>query len=163
MKKQFNFAEITKLILNTSIEIRFQKLFDISSKLTRQMFRNIIDEQIKIILKKRKVFAQSKVIKKKKVHVNLMKLNLTKSMHLKKIVIRVAFLRFMYAIVCSTINVMIKKIKIKAMFNSDVKINCMFKRLTNVVQLFIYQSISIIIINAIDEQTRFLEFAKLFS
>ena len=29
LKKQFDFAEITKQILNTSIEIRLQELFDI--------------------------------------------------------------------------------------------------------------------------------------
>ena len=34
-KKQSNFVDITKQILNTSIEIRFRKLFKIFSKLSR--------------------------------------------------------------------------------------------------------------------------------
>ena len=135
LKKQFNFAKIFKQILNTSIEIRFQKLLDIFSKLSQQMFRNIIDDKIKIVSKKRKVVVQSKVIKKKKVHVDFIKFNSTKSMHLKKIVTCVIFLRFMYTIVCSTMNMIIEKIKIKAMFNNDAEINCMSKKLTNAAQL----------------------------
>ena len=93
------------------------------------MFRNIIDEETEIVLKK--FVAQSKIIKKKKIHVDFMKVNSTKSMHLKKIVIYVAFLRFMYAIVCLTISIMIKKIKIKTIFNSNVEINYILKRLIN--------------------------------
>ena len=66
-----------------------------------------------------------------------MKFNLTKSMHLKKIIIRFISLRFMYTIVCLIMNVMIKKIKIKTMFNNNAEINCMSKKLTNVLQMFI--------------------------
>ena len=124
------------------------------------MFRSIIDEEIKIVLKKRKVIAQSKVIKKKKVHINFMRLNSTKLMHLKKIVTCVVFLRFIYTIICSTMNVMIEKIKIKAMFDNDAEINCMSKKLINAAQLFIRQSISIIMINATDERARFFEICE---
>ena len=60
-------------------------------------------------------------------HVDSMKLSSTKSVYLKKIVTRVAFLRFMYVIVCLIVNVMIENIKIKAMFDNETKINCMFK------------------------------------
>ena len=52
-------------------------------------------------------------------------------MHLKEIVIRVAVLRFIYAIICSTINVIIDNIKIKAICSNDAEINCMSKKLTN--------------------------------
>ena len=86
-----------------------------------------------------------------------MRLSSTKSMYFQNIVIRVVFLRFKYATVCSTMNVMIEKIKIKAMFNNNVETNCMSKRLTNAAQLFIRQNISIIMINAIDERTRFFD------
>ena len=51
-KKQSNFVNITKQILNISIEIRFRELIEISSKLSRQMFRDIIDEKIKTMFKK---------------------------------------------------------------------------------------------------------------
>ena len=51
-KKQSNFVDITKQILNISIEIRFRELLEIFSKLLRQMFRDIIDEKMKIIFKK---------------------------------------------------------------------------------------------------------------
>ena len=78
-------------------------------------------------------------------------------MHLKKIVTRVAFLRLMYTVACSTVNVMIKNIKIKAMFNSEAQVNCMFKRLTDAVQLFVRQSINIIMINVTDERARFFD------
>ena len=91
------------------------------------MFCNIIDEKIEIVSKKRKVVAQFEVIKKKKIYINFIKFSSIKSMYLKKIVIRAAFLRFMYTIVCSTMNMIIKKIIIKAMFDSDVEINFMLK------------------------------------
>ena len=56
-KKQLNFVDITKQILNTSIEIQLRELLEISSKFSRQMFRDIIDEEMKTIFKKRKAIA----------------------------------------------------------------------------------------------------------
>ena len=88
-------------------------------------------------------------------HVDSMRLNSTKSMHLKKIVTRVAFLRLIYVVVCSIVNVIIENIKIKTMFDSGAEINCMFKRLINTVQLFVRQNTNIIMINVIDERVRF--------
>ena len=60
-------------------------------------------------------------------HIDLMRFNSTKSMHLKKIVIRVVFLYFMYVVVCSIVNVMIENVKIKTMFDNEAEVNCMFK------------------------------------
>ena len=96
------------------------------------MFCSIIDKEIKTISKERKIIAQSKNIKKK-VHVDSMRFNLTKSVHLKKIVTRVIFLRLMYVVACSIVNVMIENIKIKAMFDNETEVNCMFKRLVDLV------------------------------
>ena len=110
-----------------------------------------------MISKERKIIAQSKDIKEKKVHVNLMKLSSTKSVHLKKIVTRVAFLCFMYIVVCSIVSVIIENIKIKAIFDSEAKVNCMFKRLVDAAQLSVRQNISIIIIDIIDERARFFD------
>ena len=141
--------------MNTFIETRFRELFNISHELFKQMFRSIIDEEIKTISKKRKIIAQSKNIKEKKVHVDSMRLSSTKSVHLKEIVIRVAFLRFMYVVACSIVSVMIENIKIKAMFDSGAEVNCMFKRLTDVAQLSVRQNINIIMINVINERARF--------
>ena len=64
IKEQSNSVDVIKQILNTFIEIRLRELLDISFELFKQMFRSIIDEKIKTILKKRKVIAQSKDIKK---------------------------------------------------------------------------------------------------
>ena len=66
-----------------------------------------------------------------------MKFNSTKLVHLRKIVIRVVFLHLMYVVVCSIVNVMIENIKIKTMFNNEAEVNCIFKQLTDVTQLFI--------------------------
>ena len=60
-------------------------------------------------------------------HVNSMKFNSTKSMHLKKIVACVVFLRFIYIVVYLIMNVMIENVKIKAMFDNKAEINCIFK------------------------------------
>ena len=127
IKEQSDSVDIIKQILNTFIEIRLRELLDISFELFRQMFRSIIDEKIKTISKERRIIAQSKNIKEKKVHVDSIKLSSTKSVHLKKIVIRVVFLRFMYVVACSIVNVIIKNIKIKAMFDNEAEINCLFK------------------------------------
>ena len=127
IKKQSDSIDVIKQILNMFIEIRLRELLDIFFELFRQMFRNIIDEKIKAILKERRIIAQSKDIKEKEVHVDSMRLSSTKSMHLKEIVIRVAFLRFMYVVACSIVNVMIENIKIKAMFDNEAEVNCMFK------------------------------------
>ena len=121
------------------------------------MFCSIIDEKIKVILKEIKIIIQSKDIKEKKVHVNSIKFSSTKLVHLKEIVTRVAFLRFMYVVVCSIVSVMIEDIKIKTMFNSETEVNCMFKQLIDTVQLFMRQSISIIMISVINERAHFFD------
>ena len=90
-------------------------------------------------------------------HVNSIRFSSTKSMHLKKIVIRVISLRLMYVVVCSIVNVMIKNIKIKAIFNNKAEINCMFKQLIDAAQMFMHRNISIIMINVTDERARFFD------
>ena len=86
-KKQLNFVDIVKQILNTSIEIRFRELLEISSELLRQMFRDIINEKIKAMFKKRKVIAQKKIVKEKEMHVKSVRFNFIELIHLKKIVV----------------------------------------------------------------------------
>ena len=54
LKKQSNLINIMKQILNTSIKIRLRELFEIFSKFSRQMFRDIIDEKMKTMFKKQK-------------------------------------------------------------------------------------------------------------
>ena len=92
-----------------------------------------------------------------------MRFNSTKSVHLKEIVTRVIFLRFMYVIACLIVNVMIENIKIKAMFHNGAEINCVFKRLTDVVQLFVHQNINIIMINVTNERARFFNVCEVVS
>ena len=84
IKEQSDSVDVIKLILNTFIEIHFRELLDISLELFKQIFCSIIDKEIKTIFKERKIIAQSKDKKEKKVHVDSMKLNSMKSIHLKK-------------------------------------------------------------------------------
>ena len=78
-----------------------------------------------------------KIVKKKKMHVKSVKLNFIESIHLKKIVVQVVFFRSMYVIVCSTMNVLINNVKIKILFDNNVEINYMSKKLIDATQLFI--------------------------
>ena len=55
IKKQSDSIDVIKQILNTFIEIRLRELLDIFFKLFRQMFRSIIDEEIKTISKERRI------------------------------------------------------------------------------------------------------------
>ena len=96
-----------------------------------------------------------KIVKKKKMHVELIKFNFIKLIHLKKIVIRIVFFRSMYVVICFTMNVSIDDVKIKTLFDNDVEINCMLKKLTDATQFLIHQEISIIIMNFINERARF--------
>ena len=97
------------------------------------MSRSIINEEIKIILKKREFIALLRTVKKKKMHVNSMKFSLTKSMHLEEIIVRVIFLCFMYIIAYLIISVIIKDVKIKTIFNNKIKVNCILELLIDVV------------------------------
>ena len=63
----------------------------------------------------------------------------------------------MYVVVCSTMSVSIKNVKVKTLFDSNAEINCMLKRLTNSIQLFIRQRINIVIMNFTDEFARFFD------
>ena len=155
IKEQSNSIDVIKQILNTFIKIRFRELFKISFKLFKQMFCSVIDEEIKAISKERRIIAQSKNIKEKKVYVDSMRRNSTKSVHFMKIVTRIAFLRLIYVVVCSIVNVIIENIKIKAMFDNRTKVNYIFKQLLDAVQLFVHQNINIIMINVIDKRARY--------
>ena len=57
IKKQSDLIDIIKQILNTFIKIRLRELFNIFLELFKQMFRSIIDKEIKTILKERKIIA----------------------------------------------------------------------------------------------------------
>ena len=87
LKKQSNFVDIIKQILNTSIEIRLRELLEISFEFSRQMFRDIIDEKVKTVFKKRKVIAQKKIVKEKKMHVESVRFSSIESIYLKEIVV----------------------------------------------------------------------------
>ena len=87
LKKQLNFVDIIKQILNTSIEIRLRELLEISSEFLRQMFCDIINEEVKAVFKKRKMIAQKKIVKEKKMHVESVRFNSIESIHLKEIVV----------------------------------------------------------------------------
>ena len=63
----------------------------------------------------------------------------------------------MYVVVCLTMNVSIDDVKIKMLFNNDVKINCMSKKLIDATQLFIYQEINIVMMNFINKRVRFFD------
>ena len=56
---------------------------------------------------------------------------------------------------------MIKNIEFGIIFKNEVEVNCMFKRLTNTIQLFIRPSIKIIRINIINERTYFCNVYKI--
>ena len=56
-------------------------------------------------------------------HVESVKFSSIESIHLKEIVIRVVFLRSMYAVVCLTMNISIENVKIKTLFDSDAELH----------------------------------------
>ena len=124
------------------------------------MFRDIIDEKMKMIFKKRKTIAQMKIVKEKKMHVKSIKLNFIESIYLKKIIVQIIFFRLMYVVVCLTMNVSINNVKIKMLFNNNVEINYMLKKLIDATQLFIRQKINIIIINFINKRARFFDICE---
>ena len=66
----------------------------------------------------------------------------------------------MYVVACSTMNVSIDDVKIKALFDNNAEINCMSKRLIDATQLFIRQEINIIMMNFINERARFFDVCK---
>ena len=51
------------------------------------MFRDIIDEEMKMMFKKQKAIAQMKIVKEKKMHVESIKLNFIELIYLRKIII----------------------------------------------------------------------------
>ena len=101
-----------------------------------------------------------KIVKEKKMHVELIKLNFIESIYLKKIVVQIVFFRLMYVVVYSTMNMSIDNFKIKTLFDNNVKINYMSKKLTDATQLSIRQKINIIIINFINERAHFFNVYK---
>ena len=121
------------------------------------MFRDIINEKIKTMFKKWKAIAQIKIVKEKKMHVESIEFNFIELIHLKKIIAWIVFFCSMYVVVCSTMNVSINNVKIKILFNNNVEINYMLKRLIDATQLLIRQEINIIIMNFINERARFFD------
>ena len=82
-------------------------------------------------------------------------------MHLKEIMICITFLRLIYVVTYSIVNVIIESIKIKAIFNSEIEVNCKFKRLINGAQLFVLYNINEIMINIIDKRAHFFNICEI--
>ena len=61
----------------------------------------------------------------------------------------------MYVVVYLIMNVLIDDVKIKTLFNNDVEVNCMSKKLIDATQFFIRQEINIVMMNFINERVRF--------
>ena len=101
------------------------------------MFHDIIDEKMKTMFKKRKTIVQMKIVKKKKMHVESIKLNSIESIHLEKIVAQIIFFCSIYVVVCLMMNVSIDDVKIKTLFDNNVEINYMSKKLIDATQFFI--------------------------
>ena len=78
-----------------------------------------------------------KIVKKKEMHVELIKFNFIELIHLKEIVARIIFFCSIYIVVYSMINVFINDIKIKTLFDNNVEINYMSKKLIDATQFFI--------------------------
>ena len=114
------------------------------------MFRDIIDKEIKIMFKKQKAIVQMKIVKEKKMHVKLIKFNFIEFIYLRKIIARIVFFRLMYVVVCLIINVFINDVKIKTLFNNNVEITYILKRLIDATQFLIRQRINIVIMNFIN-------------
>ena len=102
------------------------------------MFHDIINEKVKAMFKKRKAIVQMKIVKKKEMHVELIRFNFIELIHLREIVVRIVFFRSIYVVVCLMMNVSIDDVKIKTLFDNDVEINCMSKKLIDATQLFIH-------------------------
>ena len=66
----------------------------------------------------------------------------------------------MHVVACLTMNVLINDVKIKILFDNDIKINCMSKKLIDAMQFFIRQKISIVIINFINKRARFFDICE---
>ena len=79
-----------------------------------------------------------KIVKEKKMHVELIKFNFIELIHLKEIVVQVVFFHLIYVVVYSTMNVLINNVKIKMLFDNNVEINYILKRLIDATQLFIH-------------------------
>ena len=79
-----------------------------------------------------------KIVKEKKMHVESIKLNFIESIYFEKIIVQIVFFRSMYVVVYFIINMLIDDVKIKTLFNNNVEINCMSKKLIDEIQFFIY-------------------------
>ena len=101
-----------------------------------------------------------KIVNEKKMHVESIKFNFIELIHLKKIVARIVFFRSIYVVACSTMNVFINDVKIKTLFNNDVEINCISKRLIDATQFLIHQKINIVIMNFINERAHFFDICE---
>ena len=102
-----------------------------------------------------------KNVKEKEMHFKSIELNFIELIHLKEIIVRIVFFRSMYAVVYLMINVFINDVKIKTLFDNNVKINYMLKKLIDATQFLIRQEINIIMMNFIDKYVRFFDICEL--
>ena len=70
-------------------------------------------------------------------HIESIKFNFIESIHLKEIVARIIFFHSIYIVAYLTINVFTNDIKIKTLFDNNVEINYMSKKLIDATQLFV--------------------------
>ena len=80
-------------------------------------------------------------------------------MHLNDVVVRMIFFnkKTLYVVICVIVSVHVKNVKICAFLNNNAKINCIIKKLTHEIILFVRQNIVISLIIAIENRTYFIK------
>ena len=83
------------------------------------------------MIKNKKVVSRTKIKKIKKIYINLFTFFINESMYINELIIRVTFFRNIYAIICFIVYIDIKNYRVKTIFDNEIEINYIFKKLVN--------------------------------
>ena len=73
------------------------------------------------------------------------------------LIIRIAFLKTMCVVICSKAFVFVDDVKVKTLFDNEVEINCINKKLTNEVDLSIRHETIMFMIVVIENNVKFVD------
>ena len=126
IKKNANSKIITQRILDSIIKIRILNLLNLYSDFKRTFFRSMNDTKFE------NLFTRRDQNESREIKINFINVSITKFVYLNDVIIRIISLKkkTLYVVICSAVSMHVENVKIRALLNSDAKINCMIKKLT---------------------------------
>ena len=150
VREMSNAKSVTQSILHIKMKIKFLNLLRLCSKINKTFFRIMNDNEATTIKATTSKTTQS-------INVSSICNDITKAMHMNDLIVRISSLKAMCVVACSKTFVSIENVKVKTLFDNEVEINCINKRLVDEANLFIRHETIMSMIATTNDNVKFVK------